>query len=195
MFGMVMSVMTRSKRSGFARKASSASGLLTLTVTSYPRDTSISLPREARGSSSSTRRMDPRPAGNGSTFCSSSSPPASIRGFVFRRLFRLGRRWSDGFTLVNSALKTDFPGERSVVVPFILSDEAAARVPTGQSEPAGVHFFCDAAILGQGGIPSVVFGPGDLGLAHKPDEHVKVDELVQAAEIYAALVVALLGSK
>src|SRR5262249_47058670 len=32
----------------------------------------------------------------------------------------------------------------------------------GQARPVGVDFFCDAAILSAGGIPSVVFGPGDI---------------------------------
>jgi len=59
-------------------------------------------------------------------------PPASIRGLAFRLLYGLGRRWSDGFTLVNSALKADFPDERSVVVPFILSDEAGVRARAGR---------------------------------------------------------------
>ncbi len=36
----------------------------------------------------------------------------------------------------------------------------------GQRQPAGVHYFCDAAVLSAGGLPSVVFGPGDIAQAH-----------------------------
>jgi len=47
----------------------------------------------------------------------------------------------------------------------------------GQSKPLGVHFFCDAAILSAGGIPSVVFGPGDVAQAHTTDEWISLSEL------------------
>jgi acetylornithine deacetylase/succinyl-diaminopimelate desuccinylase-like protein len=44
----------------------------------------------------------------------------------------------------------------------------------GQSKPAGVHFFCDAAVLSAGGIPGVVFGPGDVAQAHTADEWISL---------------------
>jgi acetylornithine deacetylase len=47
----------------------------------------------------------------------------------------------------------------------------------GQSKPLGVHFFCDAAILSAGGIPSIVFGPGDIAQAHTADEWISLSEL------------------
>jgi acetylornithine deacetylase/succinyl-diaminopimelate desuccinylase family protein len=47
----------------------------------------------------------------------------------------------------------------------------------GQTKPMGVHFFCDAAILSAGGIPSVVFGPGDIAQAHTADEWISLSEL------------------
>jgi succinyl-diaminopimelate desuccinylase len=47
----------------------------------------------------------------------------------------------------------------------------------GQTKPLGVHFFCDAAILSAGGIPSVVFGPGDIAQAHTADEWISLSEL------------------
>jgi acetylornithine deacetylase/succinyl-diaminopimelate desuccinylase-like protein len=47
----------------------------------------------------------------------------------------------------------------------------------GQTRPAGVDFFCDAAVLSQGGIPSVVFGPGDIAQAHTADEWISLDSL------------------
>ena len=40
----------------------------------------------------------------------------------------------------------------------------------GQRKPEGVRYFCDASVLGHGGIPSVVFGPGDIAQAHTADE-------------------------
>jgi acetylornithine deacetylase/succinyl-diaminopimelate desuccinylase-like protein len=47
----------------------------------------------------------------------------------------------------------------------------------GQTKPLGVHFFCDAAVLSAGGIPSVVFGPGDIAQAHTADEWISLSEL------------------
>ena len=50
----------------------------------------------------------------------------------------------------------------------------------GQTKPAGVHYFSDAAVLAEGGIPSVVFGPGDIAQAHTADEWVELNQLNQA---------------
>jgi len=47
----------------------------------------------------------------------------------------------------------------------------------GQSRPAGVDFFCDAAVLAGAGIPSVVFGPGDIAQAHTTDEWISLASL------------------
>jgi acetylornithine deacetylase/succinyl-diaminopimelate desuccinylase family protein len=47
----------------------------------------------------------------------------------------------------------------------------------GQSRPVGVDYFCDAAVLSAGGIPSVVFGPGDIAQAHTADEWISLSEL------------------
>jgi acetylornithine deacetylase/succinyl-diaminopimelate desuccinylase-like protein len=47
----------------------------------------------------------------------------------------------------------------------------------GQVRPAGVDFFCDAAVLSAGGIPSVVFGPGDIAQAHTADEWIALASL------------------
>jgi acetylornithine deacetylase len=53
----------------------------------------------------------------------------------------------------------------------------------GQRQPAGVHFFCDAAVLADAGIPSVVFGPGDIGHAHTADEWISLASLERAKEM------------
>ena len=53
----------------------------------------------------------------------------------------------------------------------------------GQSKPLGVHFFCDAAVLSAGGIPSVVFGPGDVAQAHTADEWISLSELERGKDL------------
>jgi len=47
----------------------------------------------------------------------------------------------------------------------------------GQRHPAGVHYFCDAAVLAEGGIPSIAFGPGDIAQAHTANEWISLDSL------------------
>jgi acetylornithine deacetylase/succinyl-diaminopimelate desuccinylase-like protein len=53
----------------------------------------------------------------------------------------------------------------------------------GQRTPAGVNYFCDAAVLAEGGIPSVVFGPGDIAYAHRPDEWISLRSLERARDL------------
>lgn len=50
----------------------------------------------------------------------------------------------------------------------------------GQTQPAGVNYFCDAAVLAAAGIPGVVFGPGDIAQAHTADEWISLAELERA---------------
>jgi acetylornithine deacetylase/succinyl-diaminopimelate desuccinylase-like protein len=45
----------------------------------------------------------------------------------------------------------------------------------------GAQFFCDAAVLAAAGIPSIVFGPGDIAQAHTNDEWVSLTEVERAA--------------
>ena len=50
----------------------------------------------------------------------------------------------------------------------------------------GVPFWTDAAILvNQARIPTCVFGPGDIKVAHSPREYIRVRDVVAAAQIYA----------
>ncbi|KAJ5168380.1 uncharacterized protein N7482_003974 [Penicillium canariense] len=54
--------------------------------------------------------------------------------------------------------------------------------PSVQSMP----FWCEAALLGQAGIPSIVFGPAGAGL-HSKEEWVKVTTLQQMEKVYTIL--------
>jgi acetylornithine deacetylase len=48
----------------------------------------------------------------------------------------------------------------------------------------GVSFWTDAAVLGHAGIPTVIFGPGGLGL-HAIEEYVRVDEVIACRDVLA----------
>jgi acetylornithine deacetylase len=52
-----------------------------------------------------------------------------------------------------------------------------------QKKSLGVDYFCDAAVLSAGGIPSVVFGPGDIAQAHTVDEWISLAELERAKDL------------
>jgi acetylornithine deacetylase/succinyl-diaminopimelate desuccinylase-like protein len=56
----------------------------------------------------------------------------------------------------------------------------------GQRIPAGVDYFSDAAVLGEGNIPSVVFGPGDIAQAHTADEWVELAQVEAARACLSA---------
>jgi succinyl-diaminopimelate desuccinylase len=51
----------------------------------------------------------------------------------------------------------------------------------------GLNGYCEVELLAGIGIPSVVFGPGDDTRAHAPDERVAVQEVIDAARVYALL--------
>ena len=60
-------------------------------------------------------------------------------------------------------------------LPQILA--AALTLAGGQPRITGASFWTDAAVLGQAGIPSILFGPGGAGL-HSTEEFVNVADVV-----------------
>ena len=58
-----------------------------------------------------------------------------------------------------------------------------------RSDAVGMSFWTDAAILGDAGIPSVLFGPGGAGL-HSVEEYVSVREVLTCRDVLADLAVA-----
>lgn len=55
----------------------------------------------------------------------------------------------------------------------------------------GMTFWTDAAVLGEAGIPSVLFGPGGAGL-HSTEEYVRLNEVLACRDVLAELAVAWL---
>jgi acetylornithine deacetylase ArgE len=60
---------------------------------------------------------------------------------------------------------------------------AAIAQIIGKFSVIAVPYGTDASTIALAGIPSVVFGPGDIAQAHTADEWVSVDEVAQASEI------------
>jgi acetylornithine deacetylase len=69
-------------------------------------------------------------------------------------------------------------------LPRALGSAAAAAGAT--SSTVGMSFWTDAAILGDAGIPSVLFGPGGAGL-HSLEEYVRVSEVIMCRDALASL--------
>lgn len=64
-------------------------------------------------------------------------------------------------------------------------------VQAGRKKPVGVHYFSDASILCQGGIPSVLFGPGNIDQAHTADEWVSVKQVEAASRMLHRFLVSI----
>jgi acetylornithine deacetylase len=82
-------------------------------------------------------------------------------------------------TLMNGKMAPCLPLETNHKLPLVAQFLRSLR----QVSPAGVHYFCDASILAHGGIPSIVFGPGDIAQAHTADEWVSLRSLDSAGQM------------
>ena len=80
--------------------------------------------------------------------------------------------------------------------PIVTTLTAAARDVTGASAAVeGVTYGADMRLLvNVGRIPTVLFGPGDVRVAHMPDEHVAVAELEAAARALIVTAVRFCGA-
>jgi len=61
------------------------------------------------------------------------------------------------------------------------------------TEPTGFSMGTDGRFWAEKGIPTIIYGPGDPSLAHKPDEWIGIDEIMAAARAYAIAMVRLVG--
>jgi acetylornithine deacetylase/succinyl-diaminopimelate desuccinylase-like protein len=107
--------------------------------------------------------------------------PGETEAGVRREITALLRRHGLKATLADSRGNPCHPLETDPRLPLVRQFLRAA----GQRAPVGVHFFCDAAVLAAGGIPSVVFGPGNIAQAHTADEWIAVRELEAATALLA----------
>lgn len=75
--------------------------------------------------------------------------------------------------------------------PIVNALADSCHLITGETPPIfGAPFACDAMMFNlYSSTPAVIFGPGDVGVAHSPDEYIEIDELVRAAKIMACTLV------
>ena len=75
----------------------------------------------------------------------------------------------------------DHQGVQTLVTSF---KEATGR----DAIQTGFKAVSDATFLGKKGIPSVVLGPGDLGMGtHGPNEYVPIEQVIECAKVYAVM--------
>ena len=83
----------------------------------------------------------------------------------------------------------DFPLETSPTERIVQAVTAASNEVRGPSPLIGVPYGSDASKFARAGIPSVILGPGSIDQAHAAQEHVDLDQVVSAVEIYARTIV------
>lgn len=68
--------------------------------------------------------------------------------------------------------------------PFASQDPDVFRSVFTHEEIVDLPYWTEAAMMSQAGINTVVFGPGNLDQAHRPDEYVELDQLAHAQARY-----------
>lgn len=69
--------------------------------------------------------------------------------------------------------------------------ELTGRRPTVEGVPYGADM---RHLVNEGGIPTVLFGPGDVRQSHRPDEFVPLDDLLLATRTLALTVLRYCGA-
>jgi len=87
-------------------------------------------------------------------------------------------------TLSTAQLPSDVPVDAPVVRRLVGAVEREG-IPVSIE---GLSAWTDAALLNEAGIPTVCFGPGDIGLAHAAEEFVPVDDIERATRVLARVV-------
>jgi acetylornithine deacetylase len=86
--------------------------------------------------------------------------------------------WS-GYQFDPASIESDTPIVETV-------REAYAEATGEEAELEGMTYASDMRhLINTGGVPTVLFGPGDVRQAHAPDEYVEIEELVTVARVLA----------
>jgi succinyl-diaminopimelate desuccinylase len=105
--------------------------------------------------------------------------PGETETTVRRELARLFAREKLNVRLASSKSAPCVPLETQTTLPWVRDLMRVAR----QKKPLGVDYFCDASVFAAGGIPSVVFGPGDIAHAHTAEEWISLRSLERGTDM------------
>lgn len=116
-----------------------------------------------------------------------------------------GYRYQVEELLDRSVVYTD-PGEELIRVALELAgrtdgaggqagaEEVQGEAAANATAVRGVSYYTDASVLhDHGRLPVLIYGPGDPGLAHQPDEWVDIEAYLDSIEFYRKLAVSYLG--
>jgi acetylornithine deacetylase/succinyl-diaminopimelate desuccinylase len=78
--------------------------------------------------------------------------------------------------------------------PIVRISQHAAAPFNSNAAVLGFPGGCDLVHFNSIGAKGVIIGPGDLAVAHKPDEYVEIDQLMNAPLIYRDIVVGTLAT-
>lgn len=88
------------------------------------------------------------------------------------------------FPIISHPLKLNCPAlSAEASGPLVSRLSTAIRSVIGSAEVMSVPYGTDASTIALAGIPSVVFGPGDIAQAHTKDEWIDLAQLEPACEI------------
>jgi acetylornithine deacetylase len=118
---------------------------------------------------------------------------------VAREIEEAFRTGGDEYFREQTGIEFPFRHDCSVLDP----DHALPRLLVTSAEKAGIETSiaamtasCDACLYTHRlKIPTVVFGPGALEMAHARDEHIRLDDIACAAEALARFAMAFCGSE
>jgi succinyl-diaminopimelate desuccinylase len=113
-------------------------------------------------------------------------PGETERG-VLREIFKMLKQYGLRAECADNKLAPCLPLETNPELPLVAQLLKQLR----QRRPAGVDYFSDAGVLAERGIPSVVFGPGNIAQAHTNDEWVDLADLERAKEMLAGFLQSL----
>jgi acetylornithine deacetylase len=105
--------------------------------------------------------------------------PGDTETSVRREITALLRAKKLSAKIASTKLAPALPLETDPKRPLVQQFLRAAN----QRQSLGVDYFCDAAVLSAGGVPSVVFGPGDIAQAHTTDEWISLAELERGKDL------------
>lgn len=79
------------------------------------------------------------------------------------------------------------PSDVAIDAPIVKALGTALRGEDEREAFAGMFAWTDAALLNAAGIPAILFGPGDIAMAHSAEEWIEVDQIERATRVLTRL--------